>query len=107
MNLFFVLPIAAIALLVWLTHKGHKRSAWALLVLLLLMFLGAFNFGLVSDAQRKEAAKQDAVTFDRHQNTPLESKAEQRPFAERMDERHQQLRNQSDELLNRYLNEDE
>ena len=100
-----LLGVVSFVALIWAVAKGHYRFAAFITAVMLLSWLGVFTFtGQGKDTQR-ERARQDRITFDRHMDTPVPERIDAEPFEERMTERHDSLRDESEELFNRYYGE--
>lgn len=102
-----IFPIIFGCLVAYCFKRGHKKTLVGLLVFGVLYTLGAFKLTTQDKATQSMRSRQDALTFDRHQTTEKPELYTAKPFEDRMVERRERLRNDSEALFDRIYEESE
>lgn len=103
----FLVSIVFIAGLLIVYHLFKKKKIKSALFVSLLMLAFLAGLGRFQPLTDKYRANKEQLTFDRHYSTDTENSVEKKDvYEDRMNEKHEGLRDESEDLLNRYLGEE-
>lgn len=102
-NYSFLIPLLGLIVFLWLVKEKHYKIAGSVAFVTFLLYNGVYQSTVVDNQTSKVRSKNDTLTFDRHHAVDDSVKAEEKDFKTEMQEEHSQLREESEELLNRYL----
>lgn len=98
-----LLPLLGFGAAAFCYFKVSKRSAVVVLALMAVVALGTFQFQSVEDDTAEVRRENDRITFDRVQTGEKPEYVQKRNYDEEMDEKYEDLQDESAELLNKHL----